>query len=71
MGRGVSPVCIGSCVFAHQGEQWAPFLPLLLSENLAKGPRSSGTGRGLGNKDPREGNNKGHGIKFVEERLKQ
>lgn len=65
MGRGVSPVCVGSCVFVHQGEQWVPFLPLLLSENLAKGPRSSGTGRGLGNRTLGKGTIKGMGLNLL------
>lgn len=65
MGRGVSPVCIGSCVFVHQGEQWAPFLLLLLSENLAKGPGCSRTGSGLGNRTLGKGTIKGLGLNLL------
>lgn len=58
-------MCTGLCVFAC-GEQKTPFLPLLLFENLAKGPRHSGTWRG-----PGEGNSEGSGIRFVGEKAER
>lgn len=55
MHRGVAPVCVGIFVHELRGEQNVSFLLLQLKEtfeNLAQGPRHSGTRKGLDNRTP-------------------